>query len=173
MFKNAMALLRSKDHPIARYTVKLIETAKVKVLPYEKMHHHDYLELRDEYDEDDMVHLPKPHPLARKAVQKLKNDWYGRIYDNRIYISDTNKDSLMFARTLVHEINHYINDSNNHYETNEDCFREECRANVAEVLVFGPQTRNYLTRIAKTVSDKYAVPIPEGGMSMPKGIFYK
>lgn len=172
MFNKAMALLRSKDHPIARYTVKLIESAKVKVLPYEKIRRKDYQLLREEY-EGDIVNFPKRLPLARKTIHKLKTDWDGFIYENRLYISDANQDPLMFARTIVHELNHYINDSNDHYETDEDRFREECRASIAEVLVFGPQTRNYLTRIAKTVSDKYDMPIPEGGMSMPKGIFYK
>lgn len=171
-FNKAMALLRSKNNPIARYTVKLIDTKKINVLPIALMKHHDYLSLRSEYNDANEVKLPTSLPLARKTIEIIENDWDGFIYGNRIYISDI-KDPQHFARILVHETNHFINDSNSHYETEEDRFREECRANVAEVLVFGNQTRNYLTQIAKKVSKNYHVPMPKEPNKMPKGIFYR
>lgn len=171
-FNKAMAVLRSKDNPIARYTVKLIDSKKIEVLPYAKMEEGDYLALRDEHSDADKTKFSVMHPLVRKAVQILHNNWWGRIYDNRIYICDV-KNPTQFARIIVHEVNHYINDSNNHYETNEDIFTEELRAHIAEALVFSRETRNYLTTIAKDVCDKYELSMPEQPIKMPKGLFYR
>ncbi len=118
------------------------------------------------------MHFVAPKQFAKKVTDGC----YGFYYKNRVYISEALTPTEV-ATTLIHEINHYINDSNLQYTTKSQIFEEEYRALVAEHLGSNrPITRNFYRDCAEKVCDDYSVPLPEEHTPNPKpptGIFHR
>ncbi len=167
VFKKALAILKANKHPIAQTTVAVIEGKEVQVLPYSQMRIADYNAGQKHKNKKKTFEFP----LSPKDIKKITEDFIGFFRGKRIYISPID-DPLKFASVLVHEVNHYINDKEGNYETDEQKFLEELRAEMAEALVFKPHfTRKNLKDLRETVAANYDLPMPATPNKLPPGIF--
>ncbi len=171
VYHQALEILRKNKHPIAVYTVNIIEKKKVEIIPYNKMVAKDLNDYLSDYHDEKNERLPSSYPPTKEVVGKFRKAWSAKINYNRISIDHAISDPRKLAKVLVHEANHFLNDSNEHYETKQQQFDEEFRAYVAEELVFSRQIRNCKLRaLANNVADRYKLPRPKS-VEMPKGLF--
>ncbi len=171
VYHQALEILRKNKHPIAVYTLKIIEKKKVKIIPFNKMVAEDLNDYLSDYHDENKERLPSSYPPTKEVVGKFSKAWNAKINYNRISINHDISDPRKLAEILVHEVNHFLNDSNEHYETKQQQFDEEFRAYVAEALVFSRQIRNCKLRaIASYVATRYGLPHPKS-IEMPKGLF--
>ncbi len=166
VFRQALELLKASKHPIAKTTLEVIQNKEVHVAPYSQIKVRDYNQVYTKHKKK-----PIEFPLSPAAINMITEDCRGFIVKNRIYIQ-TVDNPKEFASVLVHEVNHFINDAENNYDTDEKKFTEEFRAEVAEALVFTPYlTRKNLKDIATDVANKNDLPMPTTPVEMPSGIF--
>ncbi len=172
-FRKALAFLKAHPHPIAQMTAKLIENKTVEIKSLYHMDQSDYARLINETNRSIDDKISTSFPPTASSVNRLQTKWNGRIYGNRLYISSELTDPKDFARIIIHEANHYINHSNENYRTNDQRFEEECRARIAEAMVFRPlytRTRSFLKDIAQNVTASGRITMPPT-LKMPKGIY--
>lgn len=175
----ALEYLKLLSHPIAKFTIDLVlgnivfDNKKLMVLPFSKWRKSDlFLELK-EYNEKHAIKLPLKYPASKITISILSQGIVGTQLGSRIYFSENVDDPELLARILVHEVNHFINDSSAHYDTEEEIHKEELRAYLAEELVFSnrPITRHALKEISKKIEKSYnlhpveRVVYPDGNFS--------
>ena len=129
----ALAWLRSLDGPIAKATVRAVDDGQVRIDSFSDLTTADYERLRREMLRAG-VHLPVQN--TRGAQRRLEEHLDGFMWDDRVYVS-RGQTPRALARTLVHEVNHVQNASEEHYRSERDILREEYRAVLAEALVSG------------------------------------
>jgi hypothetical protein len=172
LFKKACELLRTSTNPIDMTTWKILSSQKVKVFPFDALNENDFYYLKEDYEDETKKKLPAYYPPSKHTTVQLDKTWHATIRDNRIYISHYLKDERHMKKILVHEINHFLNNSKDHYSTRKQIFQEEFRAKIAEKMSNNiPLTRYRLKRIAQNVSEIYKTPIPFP-LEVPKGIYY-
>lgn len=161
-FEAAMALLKTWRTEVARTTVNIIKKNIVIIRPFLKLTRADLLAAKKLIkNSDNLVNTKSNTTIAKKLEKNL----CGFIINNRIYISETLTDKK-FAKTLVHEVNHYLNDSP---EQKDNVFENELRAHISERMAEGKLiTRQYIKKISMEVSSLYQVPMPEN-VKMPLG----
>ncbi len=171
VYRQAIELLKSKKNPIADYTLSVIENNILKIIPFNKMVQNDFNRYLNDYRHAKSEDLPKKFPPSKEVVKKFSNAWSAKISGNRVSIDNSLTDPKRIAEVLVHEANHFLNNSNDHYHTKEQRFAEEFRAETAEALVFSPyMTKARLRTIANHVADRFSLPHPKS-VSMPDGLF--
>ena len=76
------------------------------------------------------------HDRRTRASRAITQNMRGYQWDNRIYV-DGGLGPTALARVLVHEVNHVLNKSEEHYRGDKSALREEYRAALAERLFDG------------------------------------
>lgn len=126
----ALEELRKSDTPIGRLTWELVATGRVQLDELRDLSRPDYLRARREFLKDGVKLPERPNAAALRAITTSLN---GYMWDDRIYLAPglTPKD---LARTIVHEVNHVRNRSEEHYRSDQQILVEEYRAFYAERL---------------------------------------
>ncbi len=169
--RKALDLLSKNKNPIAIYTYNLVKKGTLKVIPFNKLVKNDFDDFLDDYQSTNNEKLPRHYPPSQRVITKLADSWDAKISDNRISIDHRISSPQRIAEILVHEANHFLNNSTDNYCTDKQVYEEELRAIVAEKLVFSRAMRaNKLERIAKHVARCYQVPLPKE-IKMPEGLF--
>jgi hypothetical protein len=172
LYQQACEILKKSTNPVEMTTWDMIERKKVEVLPFIQFRKEDYFDLRAEYPAKKRTVLSRTFPPTIDTIKQLENDWSGRIYGNRIYICAGFKSVDKMKNTLVHEINHFLNHSNDHFTTKADQFREELRALLAEKATKPrPLTRLQVKLAAEKVAKDYELPLPKK-ITLPDGHYY-
>lgn len=135
--QKALDELKKSDAPIARMTFEAIVTGKVQIDDLTDLTRSDYLRMVKEFKKDG-IQLDKngwgtlgdPRSGTMRAIT---NEVDGYMWDDRVYVSPGRKPRDL-AATLVHEVNHILNRSEEHYRTDAAIFLEEYRAYYAEAL---------------------------------------
>lgn len=131
----ALQLLRNSDTRIGRLTWELVATGRVQLDELSDLSRADYLRARRELLKDG-VRLPeRPTEAAFRAITRSIN---GYMWDDRIYLS-AGLSPKELASTLVHEVNHVLNRSEEHYRSDRQILVEEYRAFYSE-RVFAKQS---------------------------------
>ncbi|MFH1812029.1 MAG: hypothetical protein ABIJ09_25040 [Pseudomonadota bacterium] len=132
----ALDVLKKSDSAVARTTYEAIVGGRVKVDTLSDLSRPDYLRLRKELLPEgvqlttaDYAHL-EHKPVLRAITSSID----GYMWDDRIYIADGLTPARL-AETLVHEVNHVLNHSEEHYRGDRTAFVEEYRAYYAEALL--------------------------------------
>ncbi len=173
LFEKACALLKDSLNPIDKITWQTIASKKVTILPLHKISRKDFTQIRGEYTKEEQAQLSTHYPPFKYTTNKLENDYCGYNVKNRIYISSCLKNAEKMKKLLVHEVNHFLNDSYHHYTTNEQMFREELRAFIAAKMTKpGPLTRHYVKTRAQKIARDYALPLPKR-VQLPAGFYYE
>ena len=135
-----LAQLRKSRTAVARATVALITSGAVKIDLLSDVTQADFRRLRRslrddgiELKPDDFERLRDPTSRPARAVA---NALRGYQWDDRIYV-ERGLTAKQLAATLVHEVNHVLNRSEEHYRGQRAAFVEEYRATYAEALFRG------------------------------------
>lgn len=124
----ALDVLRKSDTKIGRLTWELVATGRVQLDELRDLNRADYLRARRELQKDG-VQLPmRPGDAAFRAITRSIN---GYMWDDRIYLAGGLKPKEL-ASTIVHEVNHVLNRSEEHYRSDRQILVEEYRAFYSE-----------------------------------------
>lgn len=138
--ERALAVLKADKSPLAQATYRYIATGKVKIDEVNDLTRADYLRARKDLSKwtralkpDAYESLGNPQSHASKALDRLLN---GYMWDDRIYVA-RGLSPQKLASTLVHEVNHFVNKSEEHYRGPTQGLIEEYRAFYVEKLFAG------------------------------------
>jgi hypothetical protein len=169
--RKALEMLSNNKHPIALYTYNIFKNGTLKIIPFNKLVKKDFSDFLNDYHTENKEKLPCHYPPSEKVINKMVDNWDAKICANRITISHKIRNPKRIAEILVHEANHFLNHSNDNYDTDKQIYAEELRAIVAEKLVFSKAMRtDKLKKIAHRVAKSYEVPLPKE-IKMPAGLF--
>jgi hypothetical protein len=138
--QGALKKLKNSDTEIGRRTFELIATGQVKIDELSDLSRGDYNHIRAEFMRDG-IDLPVSgydtlHDGRTKAMRAIRDSIHGYMWDDRVYVV-RGMSPDMLAKTLVHEVNHVLNQSEEHYRSKEAIFREEYRAYLSEAMLAG------------------------------------
>tara|TARA_R110002110_G_scaffold415857_1_gene658508 strand:+ start:11248 stop:11799 length:552 start_codon:yes stop_codon:yes gene_type:complete len=169
----AKKLLAKWNTAITKTTLAVLNNKEVELRSYNNPHPKDISELARIIKADQAMHFRAPLQFSKRISEECD----GLYFQGRVYISERLTSPKDVATTLIHEVNHYLNQSDEHLETKKQVFKEEYRAAVAEYLGQNrPMTRNLYKICAQRVCEDYDVPLPEEhkpNPKPPKGIFYR
>ena len=136
----ALELLKKSDTPIGRLTFDLISSGAVKIDGLSDLTRADYLRVRHEMDKAGGRPLPMDRDTLddkrSRAWRAITTDLTGYMWDDRIYVAE-GLSSRDLASTLVHEVNHVRNHSEEAYRSPKAVLIEEYRAFYSEALFGG------------------------------------
>ncbi|MBM4279309.1 MAG: hypothetical protein FJ137_00640 [Deltaproteobacteria bacterium] len=137
----ALDELKSSKTAIGRQTHELIATGRVKIDDLGDLTRADYQRVRRELLRAG-IDLPADHRVLEdkrsRAWRAITSDMNGYMWDDRIYVAKGLSPKEL-AATLVHEVNHVLNRSEEHYRSDAAIFVEEYRAFYCEALFRGEQ----------------------------------
>jgi hypothetical protein len=135
----ALDELKKSKAPIGRMTHDLISSGQVRIDDLADLTRTDYLHVRREMLKGG-VKLPADHKVIEdtrsSAWRAITNDMNGYMWDDRIYVA-RGLSPRDLAATLVHEVNHVLNKSEERYDSDAAIFVEEYRAFYCEALFRG------------------------------------
>jgi hypothetical protein len=136
----ALAVLKANPSPLSQATYRYVVTGKVRIDAIADLTRADYLRARKDLikwtqalSPDAYGSLQNPRSPASKAIDRLLN---GYMWDDRIYVAK-GLTPQQLASTLVHEVNHFVNKSEEHYRGHTQPLIEEYRAFDLEALFNG------------------------------------
>jgi hypothetical protein len=129
--QKALDVLRASKVPVAQAAFEAIVSGRVKVDTLNDLNREDFLHVRKDLAKDgvkvDAEEFLNLHDDKSKAMRAITSSIDGYMWDDRVYIA-TGRQPRDLAATLVHEVNHVFNESEEHYATPKDALREEYRA---------------------------------------------
>jgi hypothetical protein len=133
----ALDVLRASGTKIGALTHDAIVTGKVLVDEMDDLSKADYARIRRDALKDGRD-LPADghkmlHDHQSKAWRAITTNLSGYMWDDRIYVA-AGLSAAELASTLVHEVNHILNQSEEHYRGDRAVLVEEYRAFYAEAL---------------------------------------
>jgi hypothetical protein len=135
----ALEELKKSDAKNARITHDLIASGRVNLDELSDLTRDDYLRVRRDLLKAG-TDIPADHKALDdkrgKAWRAITTDMNGYMWDNRIYVAP-GLSPRDLAATLVHEVNHVRNESEQHYRGDKQILLEEYRAFYAEALFRG------------------------------------
>jgi hypothetical protein len=131
----ALDVLRRAEDPVSRTTYEAIVGGRVKVDTLSDLSRADYQRLRRDLVPDGVTLRPQDFArLEHKPVLRaITSSIDGYMWDDRVYIADGLSPERL-ASTLVHEVNHVLNKSEEHYRRPQAELVEEYRASYAEAV---------------------------------------
>lgn len=136
----ALRLLDKAGTAEARGTAAAIRSGAVKLDGLSDLTRTDYRRLAKEADPRGRAMTADAFETlgdARSRVSRFVNGAvYGYMWDDRVYVS-TDVSTRRLAATLVHEVNHVLNHSEEHYRGAKAQLVEEYRAHYAERVALG------------------------------------
>jgi len=134
----ALARLESSRAAIGRATFAVISSGRVKVDELTDLKKGDFTSVRESLRgwgiDVDARAFARLHDRRTSAARTIEKNLAGYTSTNRIYVA-RGQTRARLASTLVHEVNHFLNDSEKHYRTQKGILREEYRAFYAEKLL--------------------------------------
>jgi hypothetical protein len=134
----ALEHLRKGGTEIGMRTFELVTSGQVKLDELADLTRGDFNHIRKEFAREG-VDLPvedyaRLHDERAKATRAITTSVNGYMWDDRIYVARDLPVALL-ARTIVHEVNHVVNRSEENYRGEKGIFVEEYRAHYAEALL--------------------------------------
>lgn len=157
-------LKRLKNHPslIVSHSLAVIKKYQLQILPFCRMTKTDVEAISEQKIQ------PNSLSAFKKSLKAIYEGYVGSIYKKKIFISENLTDKK-FTKTLVHEINHYLNKDK---EDSTDTFVDELRAHLAETYCEStPLLRSKVKSLAHKVVQRYDVPLPKK-LTLPDGTYY-
>ena len=137
---NALEVLRTSQTEIGRATFRYITAGKVKVDEMTDLTRPDFERARRTLAAWGKVvkktDFGKLHDGRSHVARTVKEHLRGYMWDDRIYV-EAGLSPQVLAATLVHEVNHVVNRSEENYRGDTRALLEEYRAFYAEKLFAG------------------------------------
>jgi len=170
----AIGELRKSDSAVGRATYEALVTGRVKLDALSDMTKHDFVTLRKELlpevrlkaEDFDRLH---DQPVLRAITSSIN----GYMWDDRLYVA-AGLSPEKLAATLVHEVNHIMNKSEESYRSKQGILAEEYRAFYAEKLFEGVEMTKARCRALKqeVISDYSLTGVePDAVPDQPEGRF--
>jgi hypothetical protein len=160
--REALDVLKTSNTPIAKATFDAIVSGRVLVDELGDLTRGDFLQVRKEFAREG-VNLAKDgfydlHDETSEVSRAITHDMDGYMWDNRVYITE-GQDAQGLASTLVHEVNHILNESEENYRGDKSILREEYRAFYAEAAFRGEDVSDpdVCRRIKQGVIEDYGL----------------
>ncbi|MBN2360036.1 MAG: hypothetical protein JXR83_11340 [Deltaproteobacteria bacterium] len=170
----ALGELRRSDSAVGRATYEALVTGRVKLDELGDLTRHDFMTLRRELLPDVRLEAEDFHRLHTEPVLRaITASVDGYMWDDRLYVSPGQTPDAL-ATTLVHEVNHIINRSEENYRSAAGIFVEEYRAYYAEQLFRGIEMTRARCRALKeqVIRDYQLVGVsPDDVADRPPGRF--
>lgn len=137
--QDAINLIKQNQSFVARLVLDAINSNQVTLSTFFQLTPDHYQRMKTIMKKDYHTTLPKTFPPTMSAVRKIEKELDGIIYDNQhIYISST-KSVEEIAKTLIHEVCHFLNSDlyDKEMETEESKlvgYKDEVRAFTAEKM---------------------------------------
>jgi hypothetical protein len=135
--QQALDALKKSGTEIGWMTFEAIATGKVEIDELTDLSREDFHHVRKEFlreglklDPDDWYRIGTKNSRAHRAITQSMD---GYMWDNRVYVAKGLSPRAL-AATLVHEVNHILNRSEENYRGDAAIFREEYRAFYSEAL---------------------------------------
>jgi hypothetical protein len=133
--RNALDELEANGGQLARLTLTSIEVGRVQIDELADLTCPDFLRVLNDFPDlpYTAADWPRLHDRDSDVATTITSELDGYMWSNRIYVGRGQR-SLHLAATLVHEVNHVINRSEQGYydDLPTSAFREEYRAFDAE-----------------------------------------
>jgi hypothetical protein len=134
----ALEHLRKGGTEIGLRTFEYVTSGRVKLDELADLTRGDFNHIRKEFAREG-VELPvedyaRLHDERATATRAITSSVNGYMWDDRIYVA-RGLSVEMLARTIVHEVNHVVNKSEENYRGEKAIFIEEYRAHYAEALL--------------------------------------
>lgn len=173
----ALDRLKNSGTEIGRATFEAITSGRVKVDELADLTLEDFKRAHREFAKDG-VELPMRdalnlHDGRVSSIRKLNSSIDGYEWDDRIYLARGLTDQRL-DETLVHEVNHVLNESEEHYRSPKAIFVEEYRAAYAEALYREERLdAKACKKLKERIIELYALEgvTPDDVTDRPPGIF--
>ncbi|HAT4458470.1 TPA: lpg2461 family Dot/Icm T4SS effector [Legionella pneumophila] len=161
--QDAIKLIKQNQSFVARLVLDAINSNQVTLSTFFQLTPNHYQKTKTIMRKDYHTTLPNTFPPTISAVRKIEKELDGIIYDNQhIYISST-KSVEEIAKTLIHEVCHFLNSDlyDKEMETEESKqvgYKDEVRAFTAEKMFEknkGYLLRSDINQIHETVTELY------------------
>ncbi|HAT1700928.1 TPA: lpg2461 family Dot/Icm T4SS effector [Legionella pneumophila] len=161
--QDAINLIKQNQSFVARLVLDAINSNQVTLSTFFQLTPNHYQRTKTIMRKDYHTTLPNTFPPTISAVRKIEKELDGIIYDNQhIYISST-KSVEEIAKTLIHEVCHFLNSDlyDKERETEESKqvgYKDEVRAFTAEKMFEknkGYLLRSDINQIHETVTELY------------------
>ncbi len=164
--KKALKYLQNSEHSIGPKTYQFITKGKAQVDLISDLTYSDYLQVLSDFKREGtpLAFTKEDYPKLSsdpKVSKEFEEYVDGYMWENRIYVSAKLK-PYELAQTLVHEVNHVINESHiPYYISDYNAFMEEYRAFYAESLFTAkdPQNAEEFKSLKEHVAELYAFPL--------------
>lgn len=147
--QDAINLIKQNQSFVARLVLDAINSNQVTLSTFFQLTPNHYQKTKTIMRKDYHTTLPNTFPPTISAIRKIEKELDGIIYDNQhIYISST-KSVEEIAKTLIHEVCHFLNADlyDKEMETEESKqvgYKDEVRAFTAERMF--EKNKGYLLR---------------------------
>ncbi len=138
--EKALKVLAATPTPTAQRTLRAITTGRVKLDQLSDLTRKDFGQVRKtlagwgtSVSAEDYLTIHDGRTHAARAITKFIS---GYQWDNRIYLEEKLTPRAL-AGTLVHEVSHVMNSSEEHYRSDKAAFLEEYRAFYAQETFAG------------------------------------
>lgn len=168
----ALEILLRSPAPVGRRTYEAIATGKIVVDDLADLNAEDYQRLRRDFRKDGiLVDERRDGVIKGASLRAITATIDGYMWDERIYVSGT-LDPRDAARILVHEVNHVLNASEEHYRSDQKILVEEYRAFYAQSLLDGPMKPAACRALKERVIRDYGLTgvTPDDVPDVPPGI---
>ncbi|HAU0910101.1 TPA: lpg2461 family Dot/Icm T4SS effector [Legionella pneumophila] len=161
--QDAINLIKQNQSFVARLVLDAINSNQVTLSTFFQLTPNHYQKTKTIMRKDYHTTLPNTFPPTISAVRKIEKELDGIIYDNQhIYISST-KSVEEIAKTLIHEVCHFLNSDlyDKEMKTEESKqvgYKDEVRAFTAEKMFEknkGYLLRSDINQIHETVTELY------------------
>ncbi|ABQ55945.1 hypothetical protein LPC_2015 [Legionella pneumophila str. Corby] len=161
--QDAINLIKQNQSFVARLVLDAINSNQVTLSTFFQLTPNHYQKTKTIMRKDYHTTLPNTFPPTISAIRKIEKELDGIIYDNQhIYISST-KSVEEIAKTLIHEVCHFLNADlyDKEMETEESKqvgYKDEVRAFTAERMFEknkGYLLRSDINQIHETVTELY------------------
>jgi hypothetical protein len=164
--KKALKYLKEGEHKISTETYNYLIQGKAKVDLIIDLTYNDYLQVLSDFEREGQnisftAEDYEKLTIDPKVAKEFEELMDGYMWDDRIYVS-ANLKPYDLAVTLVHEVNHVINESHKvYYKSDYYAFLEEYRAFYVEGLFTGkePKTKDAFRDLKEYVAGLYNFPI--------------
>ena len=157
---DALELIKMSPEPIAKETFNFIINGPIQFRTYCDLSISDYAKIR-QYDIDHGNTLKLgtflPTPLE---IEKMAELYWGWPFDQTIYVSHLIHTTKDMASTIVHEVNHMINQDIHILYSNDEIL-VETEAFLSEKMLAGERiTRGLIQKTMKEVEEIYQINLP-------------
>jgi hypothetical protein len=176
-YATAIKLIQQNESLVAKKVLEIIKSGKLEIRSFHELSKKHYSEMRNDFQEEHDINLPKTFPPTADAVRKIESKLEGIIYNNKTIYITSQKSAKEIASTIIHEVGHFLNNSLCEQQSKKNFniarYSDEVRAFTAEKM-FERNGHCLLRSDIRAIHDKVSSLYPEfvDSVEQVKGLGY-